>query len=726
MNGPLFRPVSFWQSALMTLPDQAFFELMRSVLGTIKTPFNKQRLLEDLSVFLSRPDILETMAALITVEDRRIISAVALLNEPAPGEMESFFSGEYSYAELQSLLLNLEERLITYRFREEGIFHLALNPKLESILAPIAGNRGILFPSLPPGSAVFEASPVMNGRILAALFSFFLRNETVYKNENQRDSTPQLKKKILDEGNRIFPGLDIENLAEGLIVLGLLNRDDEFLKADEQRIAVFKKLNDRGVFEYLAAGIALHLERKALATGEAHVVSRGAAISGSSYISRGLLRNLVRLIHGLIDALGSLSGFPETTLIKLIEVLRREETGSWGFAGELPSQAAIFKALLLSGLLVQAGNVCRFTLGVDGGAGSSAGKAGDAESGGAEKAEPAIAMDSPFSCILYPEISFADALDLAAFAEAEETGTTVRFTLSRESVIRGFDRGLDAAFLWKLLERLSSGRAGDALKWNLEDWEKRYREVSLYQGVVLSLSGERSYLAGTGPLASMIQCTLAPGIYLLSSGADEAAAALRAAGVDILARPRGAVYEKTGAPPFLLPEENPPAGLEADAAVTEGGHPGDGGLPKEGGHPQDGLRESVESIQQKFRAMLDGMSLGRQEREELEARIKRRVIVSATQLSGAALRYEKLEARSLDYVGKSSIAKQAIAAGSVLEVNWSGPGGPSKVLGIPETLEKRGGEMTLVLRPRAQDEALRIPLGKISFLRRIKQSIFGE
>jgi hypothetical protein len=56
-------------------------------------------------------------------------------------------------------------------------------------------------------------------------------------------------------------------------------------------------------------------------------------------------------------------------------------------------------------------------------------------------------------------------------------------------------------------------------------------------------------------------------------------------------------------------------------------------------------------------------------------------------------------------------------------------------MGIPEALEKSGGETILVLRPlppepgeslRIPGDSLRIPLGKISLLRRIKKSIFGE
>jgi hypothetical protein len=100
------------------------------------------------------------------------------------------------------------------------------------------------------------------------------------------------------------------------------------------------------------------------------------------------------------------------------------------------------------------------------------------------------------------------------------------------------------------------------------------------------------------------------------------------------------------------------------------------------------------------------------------------------------LRYEKLEARGLDYHGKSSIAKQAVENGSLLEVTWPvAGGGHSCVVGLAQALEKSGDESILVIKTRlsgsAEDSAaseiiVRVPLGKISLLRRIKQSIFGE
>jgi hypothetical protein len=121
------------------------------------------------------------------------------------------------------------------------------------------------------------------------------------------------------------------------------------------------------------------------------------------------------------------------------------------------------------------------------------------------------------------------------------------------------------------------------------------------------------------------------------------------------------------------------------------------------------------------------MQIPKSERDELAARIERRLIVCESQLAEASIRFEKTEARGLDYVGKTTVVKQAVASKSLIEIFWSGAGEePNRVMGIPLALEKREGETFIVLKPMPQGKEIRLPLGKISLLKRIKQSIFGD
>ncbi|MDR1388692.1 MAG: hypothetical protein LBJ31_01765 [Treponema sp.] len=676
-----FRPVEFWKSSLMTLPDNAFFVLMRSVLGVIKTPFNKQNLLEDLSIFLSRADIQKTMATYIDPADRWIISAIALLDEPCEDDLERFFSIEFSYVQLHALLLNLEERHILYRFWDDKKSRLALNPKLKNILEPIAEDKSFLFQSSAAGEK--QETPLMTGRILAALFAFFLQNIPFYRNGS-------LRKKTLAAGKSVFPWLDLEEAAGALITLGLFKKEGEYLRAVIPAIESFAKLDERDCFEYYAAGLACNTE-----------------FSGGEYVSRSSVKLSAKILHNVADMIENGALYPGTTLVKLLELERRTENAKVfnGFQGALPSPRALLNAAVSAGIITGS-DPYRLSLLVK------------------NRPEQSIAVDSNFSFILYPEILFKDALAMAFFCTIDETDSpnedasqVVRFSITRDSVIRGMDQGCSAKGIYDLVNTLSGGKAGETLKFNLDDWEKRCREVTLCEGVVLSLSGDRAYLAESA-LKPLISRRLDGGVYLLNVDLERAAQALSNAGVDVVSRPGG--REHNDGYGFLS------LGAQAKHESLAGTAYSPDQDAKKSKKTPDNSAENAESAKQKFRLMLAEMKLGKPESEELLARIERRVVVSESQLKDTSVRYEKLEARSLDYVGKSSIARQALASGSLVEAVWTAGKTEQKCLGVPQSIDKKGGELILVLKPRSAGEPVSIPLGKISLLRRIKQSIFGE
>jgi hypothetical protein len=690
MMETVFHSPRDWESALMTLPDSAYFELFRSVFGNIKTPFNKQRLLEDLAVFLSRSEIQEVIAAYIDDTDHRIIAAIAVLEDPAPGELESFFSGELTYAELHSKLLNLEERLVLYRFRKDDTCHVALNPVLKPILAPLAADVGVLFPSLPGEQKPEKKSFGTESLIFAAFLSFILERSEFFK------AGGGVRKKVLDDGLLLFPGINPEVLAGAWLSIGLLRDGGDRLTVDEARLRAFGELSPQDRREYHAAGLWLYL--------------RGDT---TGYFQRGRLQAAARFIHGFFNALEEGRQYPEATLKRIMELLYRWEAQKT----DRPAlnHGMVLEALDKTGLLEKTGEGLWTPL-----------FGAPAEP---KPERPVIAPDTTSSCLLYPEIGFADALKLAFFCSVRETGIAVRFELTRESAVRGFDRNISSREMLDLLERLSGQKPDPSLAWNLKDWESRYSGVALHRGVVLTLSEDRRYLADARPVAALICRTLAPGVYLLAAAEQaEAAEALQKAGVDIIAQQEGnsppADETALRLSPYPSPGETgaPEAFTERMRQYAERPRPPSGKKPSPPADPQ-----RAEVFKERFRSALVDKPIPKPERDELAARIERRLILNESQLTGASIRFEKLEARGLDYVGKSAVAKQALASKSLLEIFWPDSGEKTnRVMGLPLALEKREGETLLVLKPMPQGEEIRLPLGKISLLRRIKHSIFGD
>jgi hypothetical protein len=681
MKKNVFRSLEFWKSSAMTMPDNSFFELIRSVFGKIKTPFNKQQLINDLEMFLQREDIQKTIAGYIDQNDAKVIAAVALFGEPVPGDLESFFLYEMSYAELQDIIVNLEERFILYRFREEnaqskGFRRLALNPVLERVLLPFAADAQALFPMVEDDEAPNNPAPqaAIDDRILAGLFSFVSREEPFFRTEGV------IRKKVIEAGKTCFPDVDMEIILGGLQALGLLYINEDRLLIDRKRREDVGSLRPRERGELLVAAVIVH----------------GGSESSLSVLPpllRGRIGEIAAFIHCLLDSLNARRLCPENTLIRLMKVIMAD------IKSDLANDALsdILAKMEMTGLLSEVSPKVKRL-------GYNAVKKTDAKREG-----PLITIDSGFSIFFYPEISYTDAVSLASILNIKEAGPLVRFELDRDSCVRAFDRNICADEIIGLLTRLSDGRVSENLVWTIKDWEKRHYEVSLKKGVVLSLAEEKRYLTETRALSELISETLAPGLYLLPEGSiSKAAAALKTAGIDIIARRESKL--KTGASIshyFPSPSYHKPYNDILATAMNSNAEP----------------LSPASDLTAGFHVMLEKTDLSKTVKAELSARIDRKLVLCESQLIEADIRYEKLEARHMDYAGKQNIARQAIVQQSPVEVVWGGGNG-GRVFGVPKALEKEGGEFVLVIAPASGEEVLRVPLGKMSLIRRIKKSIF--
>jgi hypothetical protein len=659
MKNDIFRPAGFWKSACITMPDSSFFELLRSVFGKIKTPFNKQQLLNDLETFLLREDIQKTIVSYIDEMDAKIICAVALFGEPVPAQLEDFFCDELSPAQLQDIIVNLEERFILYRFTEEKTTRLALNPVLKPVLLPITTNSSVLFPAVQQSkisAAIAAPKPHLTELIIAGLFSYAIRQEMFFRPDGA------IRKRVIEEAKTVFPGIDLKNIIGALQVIGLFYADGERLIPDKKYFDDFVSLLSHERMEFCAAALLVYNEL----TPPYEILPP---------LFRNKIRETVNLIHSFMNSLKPEFQYQNKTLRRMIEVIKSR-------TNTIVNTEKLLEALEKTGLLHM----------------ERAGR----------KSSPVIAIDSGSSILVYPEINFEDVIKLASVLNIREASTVVGFELNKESAVRAFDNNINADEIIELLNRLSGERVEDTLIWNLKEWEKRHTEVSLKKGIVLKLSQEHHYLTKTNPIASLIMETLAPGVYMLNENTmDDAMGALKRAGIDIVAQCKD-VQKQQGKPLFAsnnFPSPSSSSSLSLMDSDTEG---------------SAYLCVNSSGIKSNFHVILEKLQLSDQERAELSARIDRRLIICETQLKDANIRFEKHEARLMDYTGKQHIAKQAISQKSPVEIVYTNKGEEKRIFGTPSALEKEGNELFLVI------DSMRLPLAKISLLRRIKKSIFEK
>jgi len=715
MKREIFRPVEFWKSSVMTMPDNSFFELLRSVFGKIKTPFNKQQLLNDLETFLLRDDIQKIIASYIDETDVKIIAATALYCEPVPEQLGKFFSDEYSYAQLQDIIVNLEERFIIYRFREDlpgplkhssplsakphYLSRLALNPVLKSLLLPITSDTSALFPPAHESKAAGAPKICFNDLMLASLFSFVSKWDSFFKSEGV------IRKRVIEEGKNIFPGVDLENVFGALQVLGLLYTDENRLVPDRKCVNEFSRLSADERIKYFAAALLVYGEL----THPAEILPP---------LFRGKIRDITNLIHSFFSLLNENTCYPEKTLKRMMEILIAQTDINITCERLFSVLEKIYLIEKIAPKIFSAAEI--FT-----------NKKNNNDS--------VITIDSGSSILVYPEIDFSDAVKLASILNICETGsvpgsTVVRFELNKDAAVRSFNNNISADEIIELLKKLSGKNlsqngvnANDTLIWNLKDWEKRYQEISLRKGVILKLSEDRVFLTETQPLSHLIVETLAPGVYLLNEDSlHDAEAALHNAGIDIIA-----CVKNNSADNKTL------RGEKKEIAYVSAGHfhppVSNAVLP---GSENTAVKTAADKIfadnlAQGFHAILDKMKMGDAEKNELSARIDRRLILCETQLKESNVRYEKLEARHMDYAGKQNIAKQAISQKSPVEIILPEKGKDRQMFGIPLALEKDEKDIYLVIdimsssaNKSEANSIKRIQLAKISLLRRIKKSIF--
>jgi hypothetical protein len=658
----------------MTMPDNSFHELLRSIFGKIKTPYNKQQLLKDLERFLLREDIQKTIASYIDVNDAKVIAAVSFFDEPFSEELKRFFNDEFSHMQLHDIIVNLEERFILYRYEDKelktfGMSRLALNPVLEKILAPFAENVSILFPAETENSKKTDKNTLaINDLILAGLLSFTAQWQIIYKTEGI------LRKQVIDAGKICFPGMDLKQILGALQILGLFFENDSKLLPDLKRFSDITLLSFRERMEYCAAALIVYKE-----------ANNPVNIQAPYYKNR--IKEASSFIHAFLDTLALIyantenpKNITEKALVRLALILKSRIKSVINIDYLMD---ALAKTNLVSQIICTTNTV---------------------------NSNAPISIDSGSSIFVYPEISFSDAVELASFTNIKEASAVVRFELEKNAAARAFNNDISSQKIIDTLNRLSGKKIPDNIAWNLTDWEKRHSEVSLKKGVVLTLAKDKQYLVKTMPLSAMINETLVPGVYLLNEDAEEeAASALNNAGIDIMARDKNTNRQDKAA---TLTQNYFPAQSSLDSLFSK--------IQK----TQDVIKkDDSAALINNFQSILGKMPLNKSSRDELSARIDRRLILCEAQLNEANIRYEKLEARHMDYAGKQIIAKQAVAQMSPVEIIWQNG---KQIYGIPAAMEKKDDELVLVVVPGGKNEELRIPLAKISLLRRIKKSIFDN
>lgn len=726
--GGAAQAVLDWRESIAALPDNQFFELMRMYLGEIKTPYNKQNLIESLSAFLRREQNRQVLVSLLDETDCLVLSAIRFIPEVTQKKLTDFFTGSLPFALLCERLLNLEERLILYRFKTaEGTVLIRINPLLLPLLLPHLSISLLLPPAMCTDLAMVPEEG-LSPQLIASFLSYIQAHPDVCK----ADGT--FKKHAAGLIEKIFPGKIelLQQLFTAMVNLSLVNDSDGKSVINYGRLVAFSQLSEQFQYVYLAAASCGRFSREGLRSKAQRLLDLLACIPPQGFSVPVLLRAAM-LIDGR-EAAGPGGG--ESRFNKMLArysaSAQPQETYAvvaTAAAGEFDSDAGrLVDAARALGLLI--------TQGTDGD-GESVVCTSPLFAAGSEPMyhDEVLTIDAGSTVTMMPGLPLAGLLPLVQFMEIVRYDAASEYEIHKQSVFRGFDNDLSPGRILNLLTDHCLYDIPQTLKINIMEWYRTYSSAMLYSGFVLRTDAQNDVLTQKNPLlAAHIRVVLAPGVYLLDCTSPEQAAELvSGCGFDFVGSIKTASEDGRSAGfPRLRPGRSDSVtygAAAADAAVSAVSAdfvPSFAPEPSAGSVVSDSARERpaghADDILHKLTAELKTMNLDKEREEVLARRIERRIVLTPAQLQAQSVRLELNEAGGMDFMGKIRIVERAVEGRCLLELLPGG--GSAKIIGRPEGIMKKEGDALVVLVTEPEHEKCLFSIGKAVSVKLIRTSIF--
>ena len=701
-----------WRESLTLLPDNRFFDIVRTYLGPIKTPYNKQNLVEQLSSIFRKEQNQRRIISFLSECDFQILSLISLLPFPTQDNVKDFFQNRYDVSVIYSALLNLSERLLIYSYSERGFSEAALeiNPLVEDALKTFLGIAKI-FPKTECVQKNQDSSFCISPIFLASYISFIRANPEMSKNDLS------IKKKYSERLENIFLGKSETPtlLLNSFFNIGIVRFKGKSLCVDDGVLEKFAELPEIFQYVYLAVASAENLGREGFLlygqlllellnsvpkegfvfsslTDAAFILSnRNDGTKFSERQERFSKIERIRLNAEIVDFMEKdfRTERPHRYSGKIIEKIVRNaiSLGLFSVYGKTSSGEDIF---VPAEIFIGGENVSM-----------------DSKKG-------LLNINAGTSITLMPGFSLSELVPLMDFMNIVKSGTVAEFEITRKSASRAFDKNIVPEQIFSLLQKYDAYEIPQNLRMNIEEWHKTFSSAVVYKGYVLKLDEKTSRILENNPKAkSFIQTKLGEGIYLLNIPLDDDFSKFsESVGLEFMGNVKNPEIGKETLPfPLLqsarkLDFENT---AEQNAELLE-----------------ELLQEGNKTKAQYFRT-LKSLGLTKQQENALALRIEKGIIISQEQLRAENVRLEILETDGMNYAGKIRMIENAILSGALLELSMPNDNEASKMnnfLGKPISLSKRQDDCILKFRLEQSGEIRLFSVGMANKIKLVKTSIF--
>ncbi len=702
--------ISLWAEAFSSLPDKQFFNTVRLYLGEIKTPYNKQRLTEQLAAFIRKEENLTSLLTLLDPFDIKLLTAISLIPNASQESLIDFFHNEYSITEIYAELINLTERLLIYKQKNpySGKSFLKINPLIRQNLLPYLDKK-LIFPEYQPlhfsSDDIFELNP----NLLAAFITYIRIRGISCKSDGI------IKKNDQKRLSEIFPGKEkfIQLLMNALVNLSLVYEDQQLHSyiLDFNRMKKFAELSELQQYALLCAAAVSRFSRDGLRKEAQLLIDCLTSVPEAGCSLDSILR--LAFLVGSYNEEGN-TGSRKSRFSKILEAARQE-------AGAEPEQNADLLNRMVDCAL-EFGLLRKFAKSEEGidlyqateklfskNSTKSCLTNDSLLNGNVEEKPKVVNIDSTFTVTLMPGLSLKDLLPLTAFMFVKKYGVVTEFEITRQSVSEGFDHELTPEMIFERLEKYSYYELPQNLKINITDWYNSYSSAQLYYGYILKVTDNNIALAENNPnIKKYIKEKLAEGIYLLNLPAGtEISSFIQESSLDFL----GNVKTSTSKSEFtsfpLLRDGHKPLALEHS----------DNSESKKTSIPE------ADKLIKSLKTCLKNLDMEKTQKECLEHRISNRLILSEAQLKNASIRTEILEADGMDFSGKVHLIEAAVKDEDMMEIRMpsaDGKGNFFTILGKPLSISRQPGEAVMRFQIEPTKSIENLLVSRITHLRRLR------
>lgn len=713
---PKVQKIINWRESFALLPDKHFFEIVRMYLGEIKTPFNKQKLIEELGAFIRKKETRKTIISLLSETDLQIICAVKFIPNATEEKLASFFGVQFKFSELYNRLLNLEERLIIYRHKDKSAqkMIISLNPHLEDDFEPFA-KKNVLLQAPEYAEKSFEITSSLSPELIAAFTAFVQKNPDLCKSDGS------LKKRAETELSLFFPGKIrlLFNLTKAFINLSLLREVCGGYEIDRNRLMNFSSLDPRLQYAYLAVSFHGRFSRLELVRQARLLIDTAYSIPESGF-SRSVLLRLAYLISedqndapGISSSLGAASRFSQ--------ILNKARNTEGSSVNQEQSRNYDISSVLdrLIDVAYQFGILTVKGIDVKGEQIFSAGSVLENFESKADDFPKAVSVDAGFTVTILPGLPLEKLLPLMDFMELSQFDTAAVFNITRKSAMHGFDAGLSAEKIVELLREFSPYDIPQNLEVSLEDWSSSYSSSAIFKGYVLRVSEKNAGVTENNPvIAPYISERLAPGVYLLSVENDEEARWLiEKSGFDFIGKIKTAEknIQSISFPQFTIDTQR----NAVENEKTFENEPISDEIVEE----SPGNEEERKNHFYEMRLALDkiekSVQISKEQKEGLLQRIEHKIILSPEQLRPTSVKFERIEAGGMDYSGKLHIIEGSVSNNSMVELHFDS----GVIVGIPLSIKKSENDAAVLLETMPEHSQKLLSVAQAKFVKRIRGSV---